>query len=85
MPGNDYKAFPRSHLGEDEFHRGGIYDVNGNLVAEHGGIEMFTIGQRKGCRVGRRGRVCRRLDPETNRVIVGKADDLIWRNSRSIV
>ena len=26
VPGNDYKAFLRSHLGEAEFHRGGIYD-----------------------------------------------------------
>ncbi len=48
VPGNDYKAFLRSHLGENEFHRGEIYDVDGNFVAEHGGIELFTIGQRKG-------------------------------------
>ena len=48
VPGNDYKAFLRSHLGETEFHRGGIYDLEGNFLAEHEGIEMFTIGQRKG-------------------------------------
>ena len=48
VPGNDYKAFLRSHLGENEFHRGGIYDVDGNFLGEHDGIEMFTIGQRKG-------------------------------------
>src|SRR4029450_3124099 len=28
VPGNDYKAFLRSHLGEKEFHRGEIYDVD---------------------------------------------------------
>ncbi len=48
VPGNDYKAFLRSHLGEKEFHRGEIYDVDGNFLGEHDGIEMFTIGQRKG-------------------------------------
>src|SRR6266481_1881078 len=48
VPGNDYKAFLRSHLGENEFHRGEIYDVDGNFVGEHEGIELFTIGQRKG-------------------------------------
>ena len=48
VPGNDYKAFLKSHLGEGEFHPGGIYDKAGNRVAEHEGIEMFTIGQRKG-------------------------------------
>ena len=48
VPGNDYKAFLRSHLGDAEFHAGGIYDLAGNFLADHGGIEMFTIGQRKG-------------------------------------
>src|SRR5215468_10745826 len=46
VPGNDYKTFLRSHLGEKEFHRGGIYDLAGNFLAEHEGIELFTIGQR---------------------------------------
>src|SRR5205085_8165561 len=45
VPGNDYKAFLRSHLGAEEFHPGGIYDLEGNFLGEHGGIEMFTIGQ----------------------------------------
>jgi tRNA-specific 2-thiouridylase len=48
VPGNDYKAFLRSHLGETEFHRGEIYDVDGRFLGEHEGIELFTIGQRKG-------------------------------------
>src|SRR5207247_6519827 len=78
VPGNDYKAFLRSHLGENEFHRGEIYDVDGNFVAEHDGLELFTIGQRKGLPGGSlRPRYVVDLDPETNRVIVGDADDLI--------
>jgi tRNA-uridine 2-sulfurtransferase len=78
VPGNDYKAFLRSHVGENEFHRGEIYDVDGNFVAEHGGIELFTIGQRKGLPGGSlRPRYVVDLDPETNRVIVGDAEDLI--------
>ena len=78
VPGNDYKAFLRSHLGEKEFHRGEIYDVEGNFVAEHEGIELFTIGQRKGLPGGSlRPRYVVDLDPETNRVIVGDADDLV--------
>jgi tRNA-specific 2-thiouridylase len=78
VPGNDYKAFLRSHLGEKEFHRGEIYDVDGNFVAEHEGIELFTIGQRKGLPGGSlRPRYVVDLDPETNRVIVGDADDLV--------
>ena len=78
VPGNDYKAFLRSHLGENEFHRGEIYDVDGNFVAEHGGIELFTIGQRKGLPGGSlRPRYVVDLDPATNRVIIGDADDLV--------
>ena len=78
VPGNDYKAFLRSHLGENEFHRGEIYDVDGNFVAEHGGIELFTIGQRKGLPGGSlRPRYVVDLDPETNRVIIGDAENLV--------
>ena len=78
VPGNDYKTFLRSHLGEGEFHRGEIYDVDGNFVGQHDGLELFTIGQRKGLPGGSpRPRYVIDLDPETNRVIVGDADDLV--------
>ena len=78
VPGNDYKAFLRGHLGESKFHRGKIYDVGGNFVAEHEGIELFTIGQRKGLPGGSaRPRYVVGLDPETNCVIVGDVDDLV--------
>ena len=78
VPGNDYKAFLRSHLGENEFHRGEIYDVDGNFVGEHDGIELFTIGQRKGLPGGSaRPRYVVDLDAKTNRVIVGEVDDLV--------
>ncbi|HUE40364.1 MAG TPA: tRNA 2-thiouridine(34) synthase MnmA [Chthoniobacterales bacterium] len=78
VPGNDYKAFLRSHLGEKDFHRGEIYDVAGNFVGKHDGIELFTIGQRKGLPGGSlRPRYVVDLDPETNRVIVGDMEDLV--------
>ncbi|MGI8482580.1 MAG: tRNA 2-thiouridine(34) synthase MnmA [Chthoniobacterales bacterium] len=77
VPGNDYKAFLRSHLSGDDFHPGAIYDVEGNFLGDHDGIEMFTIGQRKGLPGGGSGpRYVIDLDPETNRVIVGTAEDL---------
>jgi tRNA-specific 2-thiouridylase len=78
VPGNDYKAFLRSHLRENEFHRGEIYDVAGNFVGRHEGIEFFTIGQRKGLPGGSlRPRYVVDLDPRTNRVIVGDAAHLL--------
>jgi tRNA-specific 2-thiouridylase len=78
VPGNDYKAFLRSHLDQEEFHPGGIYDLEGNFLGEHEGIEMFTIGQRKGLPGGSaQPRYVVDLDPVTNRVLVGSAEDLV--------
>jgi tRNA-specific 2-thiouridylase len=78
VPGNDYKAFLRGHLGEQEFHKGGIYDTSGQFIADHEGIEMFTIGQRKGLPGGSpKPRYVVDIDPESNRVIVGDEEDLV--------
>src|SRR5690349_10678939 len=78
VPGNDYKAFLRSHLGDNNFHGGQIYDIQGNFLGEHDGIEFFTIGQRKGLPGGSaRPRYVVDIDPSNNRVIVGDAEDLI--------
>jgi tRNA-uridine 2-sulfurtransferase len=78
VPGNDYRAFLRSHLGDTEFQRGGIYDLSGNFLAEHEGIELFTIGQRKGLPGGSpRPRYVVDIDAMSNRVIVGEAEDLL--------
>jgi tRNA-uridine 2-sulfurtransferase len=77
VPGNDYKAFLRTHLEPEEFHPGGIYDLAGRFLGEHGGIELFTIGQRKGLPGGSaQPRYVVDLDPATNRVLVGTAEDL---------
>jgi tRNA-specific 2-thiouridylase len=77
VPGNDYKEFLRSHLG-GKFHRGGIYSVDGEHLGEHDGIEMFTIGQRKGLPGGSpKPRYVVDIDPHSSRVIVGGEEDLI--------
>jgi tRNA-specific 2-thiouridylase len=78
VPGQDYKAFLRGHLGEKQFHAGGIYDKDGNYLAPHDGIEMFTIGQRKGLPGGSpRPQYVIDIDPATSSIIVGDAEDLI--------
>lgn len=78
VPGNDYKAFLKSHLSEKEFHPGGIYDLKGNRLGDHEGIEFYTIGQRKGLGGGSaKPRYVVDIDPETSSVIVGEAEDLL--------
>jgi len=78
VPGNDYKAFLRQSMDESSFHRGGIYDKAGNRLADHDGIELFTIGQRKGLPGGSpRPIYVIDIDPQTHSVIVGEAEDLV--------
>ena len=77
VPGNDYKAFLRSHLEPKEFHPGRIRDKWGTDLGAHDGIEPFTIGQRKGLPGGNAApRYVIDIDPETASIIVGDAEDL---------
>ena len=78
VPGNDYTAFLKSHLGERDFHPGGIYFKDGRYLGEHPGIEFYTVGQRKGLGGGH-GRPVYVIDIDAarQRVIVGDYDDLL--------
>jgi tRNA-specific 2-thiouridylase len=57
---------------------GRIVDTAGNVLAEHDGIEQFTVGQRKGLgfAAGRR-RYVLRIVPGENQVIVGDREELL--------
>jgi tRNA-specific 2-thiouridylase len=56
---------------------GAIVTTDGTVVAQHNGIERFTIGQRKGLGVamGEPFFVVN-IDAESNRVVIGKKEDL---------
>ncbi len=76
VPGKDYKAFLKER--GDVFHPGGFYDVEGNYLGEHDGIELFTIGQRKGLPGGSPyPRYVVDIDAEQKRVILGRESDLL--------
>lgn len=78
VPGNDYKAFLKTHVGEETFQPGGIYDKNGRRLGDHEGIELFTIGQRKGLPGGSpQPLYVIDIDPATRSVVVGEAEDLL--------
>ena len=81
VPGNDYTAFLKSHLGQEEFHPGGIYFKDGSYMGDHHGIEFYTVGQRKGLGGGH-GRPVYVIDIDAarQRVIVGDYDDLLQRD-----
>ena len=76
MPGNDYKAFLRSHSAKRSF-IAARFTISMEISLLNTTGSSFTIGQRKGLPGGSQGpRYVVHLDPETNRVIVGDADEL---------
>ena len=56
---------------------GELVSTDGNVIGEHGGIEGFTVGQRKGLGValGERKFVVR-IEPESHRVVIGDRNEL---------
>ncbi len=77
VPGNDYAAFLKGHFGEETFHPGGIYLRDGTRIGEHEGIELYTVGQRKGLPGGQgKPLYVLDIDPKGQRVIVGGYEEL---------
>ncbi len=74
IPDGDYRGFVRKSI---EPRQGDVLDMEGNRIGSHGGIEEFTVGQRKGLGVGSLGRrYVVSLDAERNEVVVGDDADL---------
>jgi len=77
VPDNDYAAFVRRRVGVLES-AGEVVSTDGTVVGRHEGIERFTIGQRKGLGIAfGEPRYVVRIEPDTRRVVVGTADDLL--------
>ncbi|MFZ2445547.1 MAG: tRNA 2-thiouridine(34) synthase MnmA [Syntrophobacteraceae bacterium] len=64
---------------------GPILDMAGNRVGEHKGIYMYTVGQRRGLGIAStEPYYVVGLEPETNAVRVGRADDLFCESFRVV-
>ena len=80
VPGKDYKAFLKDRFEDrgESFQPGGFYDLDGNHLGNHEGIEFFTIGQRKGLPGGApTPRYVIDIDASSGRVILGSEGDLL--------
>ncbi|HJT76862.1 MAG TPA: tRNA 2-thiouridine(34) synthase MnmA [Gemmataceae bacterium] len=77
VPDGDHAALVRRHRPGRET-AGAITDTAGNVLADHEGIENFTVGQRKGLgfAAGRR-RYVLRIVPEERAVVVGDREELL--------
>jgi tRNA-specific 2-thiouridylase len=77
IPDHDYAGFLTTHSPElaDIAHRGDIVDESGHVLAQHGGIHRFTVGQRKGLGLPRSPTgapmYVLALKPEDRQVVVG--------------
>ncbi|QXQ08475.1 tRNA 2-thiouridine(34) synthase MnmA [Sphingosinicellaceae bacterium] len=77
VPGGDYAAVV-GKLRPDAVAPGEIVDLGGSVVGSHDGLINFTVGQRRGIRVGGSPAplYAVRLEPETRRLVVGPREAL---------
>jgi tRNA-specific 2-thiouridylase len=77
VPGGDHAAVIRERR-PGAATAGAIVDTAGNVLAEHDGIERFTVGQRKGLNyaAGER-RYVLKIVPGDNAVVVGDREELL--------
>src|SRR5262249_4362254 len=77
VPDNDHGALIRRRRPQLAT-AGHFVDTSGHVLAEHAGIENYTIGQRKGLgyAAGER-RYVLRIVPSTNEVVLGDRDELL--------
>jgi len=80
IPQGDYREFLRKHATPQP---GEFVDSAGRVLGSHGGIEQFTVGQRRGLGVAAGERLfVTRIEPETRRVVLGPAEELLRRGAR---
>jgi tRNA-specific 2-thiouridylase len=76
IPDGDYRNFLFRRT-PASFRPGPIVDGRGRLLGRHTGIPNYTIGQRRGLGLsGRTPLYVTRIDPSTNTVVVGGADEV---------
>ena len=81
IPFGDYKAFLQERIATEG---GDIVDQEGNVLGRHKGIELFTVGQRRGLGVtGSEPLYVTRVDAQSNRVVVGP-ESALYRDSLTV-
>lgn len=77
VPDQQHVAFLKAQ-GHSAKTSGNLVTTDGTVIFPHDGFEQFTIGQRKGMRIGLGGRrYVIRIDADTRDVVVGTREDLL--------
>ncbi len=76
VPNDDYKGF-LAEKSPDALKPGNIVDIHGQVVGQHQGLPLYTIGQRKGLGIAAgKPLYVVNLDFDKNQVIVGSNEDV---------
>jgi tRNA-specific 2-thiouridylase len=76
IPDNDYHRFMREEQ-PDALRSGPIVDRRGTVLGQHGGLPLYTVGQRKGLGITSKVPLyVIELDTARNLLVVGTADEL---------
>ncbi|MFH0889494.1 MAG: tRNA 2-thiouridine(34) synthase MnmA [Planctomycetota bacterium] len=75
VPGNDYRVLIKARM-PNRLKEGNVKDINGRILGQHQGYQLFTLGQRHGLGIalGKPAYVTQ-IIPETNTVILGPKED----------
>ncbi len=75
IPGDDYVKFFRDYYPE-KLKPGRILDTEGNVVGQHEGVQLYTIGQRKGIGAHAKRKYVVEINESNGDVIIGDDSDL---------
>jgi len=76
IPGGDHAGFIIGYRGNKPA-EGDFIDTDGHVLGRHGGIERFTIGQRKGLGMGfGRPLFVKEIRPDTGEVVLAEEEDI---------
>lgn len=82
VPQNDYRHFLRENFGDRFVHigKGEMINEQGEILGYHDGFYNFTIGQRKGFKMGFNGRrYVKNLMADKNQIVIATDDEIFSR------
>ncbi len=75
IPDNDYRAFVAENI---PLKAGEIVDINGKILGKHGGLALYTIGQRQGLGLtSEEPLYVLKIDAENNKIVVGSREQAL--------
>lgn len=79
IPNNDHAKFIAKNYPDKKHGKGNFVDWKGNVLGEHEGIDAYTIGQRRGLKVGFGERMyVAQIRPDSNEVVLAQDHEIYF-------